>query len=147
MNNEQINVEWRNFFEWQVLAEYDGAGELQHYFIYGNYIDEPLVMHRESDSEDFYYAHDHLYSTVALIDDNGSVVERYEYDAYGTVHIMDAGYNTRTVSSYGNAYAFTGRRLDVLDDGNLLSQHSRHRTYDTYTCSRSGILSYCRSAL
>jgi len=61
--------------EWQVLAEYDGAGALQRYYVYGNYIDEPLVMHRESDDKDYYYAQDHLYSVVALTDDNGSVVE------------------------------------------------------------------------
>jgi len=70
--------------EWQILAEYDGTGELQRYFIYGNYIDEPLVMHRQSDDEDYYYAHDHLYSTVALIgyvDSAWVVIERYEYDA------------------------------------------------------------------
>jgi len=117
--------------EWQVLAEYDGAGELQRYYVYGNYIDEPLVMNDGTD--DYYYAHDHLYSTVALIDDGGDVVERYEYDAYGTVHILDAGYNTRTVSSYGNPYAFTGRRLDVLDNAGLLIYYYRHRTYDPYT--------------
>jgi len=45
--------------EWQVLAEYDGAGAQQRYFIYGNYIDEPLVMHRESDDEDYYYPEFH----------------------------------------------------------------------------------------
>jgi len=90
MNNEQINVEWRNFFEWQVLAEYDGAGELQHYFIYGNYIDEPLVM--SDGADDYYYVQDHLYSTVALIgyvDSAWVVVERYEYDAYGKMTRLD----------------------------------------------------------
>jgi len=88
--------------EWQCLAEYNGAGALQRYFVYGNYIDEPLVMHRQSDGEDYYYGHDHLYSTVVLLDDGGGVVERCEYDAYGTAHIMDASYNSRTVSSFGN---------------------------------------------
>jgi len=118
--------------EWQVLAEYDGSNNLQRYYIYGNYIDEPLVMHRQSDDEDYYYAHDHLYSTVVLLDDGGSVVERYEYDAYGTTHIMDATYNARSASSYGNPYTFTGRRLDALDGGDLLRMHYRHRDYDTY---------------
>ena len=74
--------------DWQVPAEYDDANSLQRYFVYGNYIDEPLVMHRQSDGEDYYYGQDHLYSTVVLLDDGGSVVERYEYDAYGTAHIM-----------------------------------------------------------
>jgi len=124
--------------EWQVLAEYNGSNELQRYFIYGNYIDEPLVMHRESDSEDYYYAHDHLYSVVALTDDGGDVVERYEYDAYGKVQILSTNYEPRTTSLYGNPYTFTGRRLDALDlDGSnvpqLLKYHLRHRDTNPYT--------------
>ncbi len=118
--------------EWQCLAEYSGAGALQAYYVYGNYIDEPLVMHRQSDGKDYFYGHDHLYSTGVLLDDTGSVVERCEYDAYGTVHIMDASYNPRSVSAYGNPYTFTGRRLDVLDTGNLLRMQYRFRDYDLY---------------
>jgi len=116
--------------EWQVLAEYNGAGALQRYYVYGNYIDEPLVMRRQSDSEDYYYAHDHLYSVVVLLDDSGNVVERYEYDAYGTVHIMDSSFVNRQSSMYNNPYTFTGRRMDVLDAGNLTRMHYRHRDYD-----------------
>jgi hypothetical protein len=105
--------------DWQVVAEYDGANGLQHYFVYGNYIDEPLVMHRQSDGEDYYYGHDHLYSTVVLLDDGGTIVERYEYDAYGTVLVYtdDGGDNdwfdgdetTAALSAIGNPYTFTGR--------------------------------------
>jgi len=154
MNVEQKNMEpvnspscaflssWRkhNYFnpEWQVLAEYDGAGALQRYYVYGNYIDEPLVMNDGTD--DYYYAHDHLYSVVVLLDDSGNVVERYEYDAYGTATVFtdmtdwqDESPTTASKSAFGNPYMFTGRRLDMLDNGNLLSQYSRHRTYDTYT--------------
>lgn len=111
--------------EWQVLAEYDLVGHLRN-FIYGNYIDEPLVM---DDGTDYYYVHDHLYSTAALLDESGNIVEHYEYDAYGTTNIMDASYNVRTVSAYGNSYIFTGRQLDVLDQGRLLRMYYRHRDY------------------
>jgi RHS repeat-associated protein len=113
---------------WQVLAEYDYMGLVRN-FVYGNYIDEPLVMN--DGDNDYYYANDHLYSTAALLDDTGEVVERYEYDAYGTTHIMDASYNPRTESAYGNPYTFTGRHLDTLDNGNLHHMHYRHRDYDT----------------
>ena len=116
--------------EWQVLAEYNGAGAQQRYFIYGNYIDEPLVMNDGTD--DYYYAQDHLYSTVALIDDGGTVVERYEYDAYGKVQILSTNYALRTTSLYGNPYAFTGRRLDILDDGNKKIYYYRERYYGPY---------------
>jgi len=63
-------------------------------YVYGNYIDEPLVMNDGTD--DYYYAHNHLFSTVALTDDTDAVVECYEGtcpghrsgNAYGVVHIL-----------------------------------------------------------
>jgi len=127
--------------EWQCLAEYSGAGTLQRYFVYGNYIDEPLVMHRQSDGEDYYYGQDHLYSTAVLLDDSGNVAERYEYDAYGTVLVytedgddndwFDGDETTATASAKGNPYTFTGRRLDTLDNATLHHMHYRHRDYNT----------------
>jgi RHS repeat-associated protein len=116
--------------DWQVLAEYDGSNNLQRYYIYGNYIDEPLIMNDGTD--DYYYGHDHLYSTAVLIEDGGGVVERYEYDAYGTTLIMDASYNPRTMTLYGNPYGFTGRHLDIFDNGNQELNHLRHRETDPY---------------
>lgn len=125
---------WNKAFErHKLLAEYDGSNNDKRYFVYGNYIDEVLVMRRFSDSEDYFYGHDHLCSVVAIFDDAGAVQERVEYDAYGTAHIMDASYNARATSSYDNPYTFTGRRLDELDSGNLEVMYYRHRTYDTYT--------------
>jgi YD repeat-containing protein len=73
--------------DWQCLAEYDAAGPQAvqlRYFVYGYYIDEPLIMHRQSDGKDYYYGRDHLYSTAVLLDNTGTVVERCEYDAYNT---------------------------------------------------------------
>ena len=95
-----------------MLAEYDGSNNLQRYFIYGNYIDEPLLMVDTTGQSDvdYYYAQDHLYSSAALIEDDGDVIERYEYDAYGNVHIMDGNYNSRSSTLYANPYTFTGRR-------------------------------------
>ena len=99
-------------------------------------------MHRQSNGEDYYYGHDHLYSTVVLLDDGGNVVERYEYDAYGTVlAYTDDGNDdtwftgddtTASASAKSNPYTFTGRRLDMLDGGNLLRMHYRHRDYDAF---------------
>ncbi len=43
------------------------------YFVFGSYIDEVLVMH--DGTGDLYYAHDHLYSPVALLAANGTVDE------------------------------------------------------------------------
>ncbi len=32
---------------------------------------------------DYYYINDHLNSVVAVVDEDGDILERYEYDAYG----------------------------------------------------------------
>jgi hypothetical protein len=62
------------------LEEHNGTS-LTAYYFFGNYIDEVLLMYRSG--SDKYYLHDHLYSPTALLDNSGSVIERYEYDAYG----------------------------------------------------------------
>ncbi len=116
--------------EWRCLEERDGEGALEALYVYGNYIDEVLLMDRLG--AEYYTLHDHLHSAAALLDWSGAVVERYEYDAYGTVHVFDGSWNPRTASAYGNPYTFTGRRLDVLDAGNLKLMYYRHRYYEPY---------------
>jgi len=103
--------------QWQVLAEYNGAGVFQSLYVYGNYIDEVLMT--DDGANDYYYTHDHLYSSAALIEDDGDVIERYEgacpersrRNAYDNVHIMDGNYNSRSSTLYDNPYTFTGRRV------------------------------------
>ena len=106
------------------------------YFVFGNYIDETLVMHvipAQAGTQDLYYAHDHLYSPVALFAANGTVAERYEYDAYGSVQILTSNFSPLTSSQHGNPYYFTGRELDTLDAGNCTLMHYRARSYDPET--------------
>lgn len=133
---------------WQVLLEtdWDSSGLTEtdlRLFVYGNYIDE--VLRRERYYMDqgqkigsgpmvMYYLHDHLYSPTVLLDSNGTVWERYEYDAYGKVSIWDPSFSyTYSTSNYSNPYFFTGRRLDTLDSGSCEPMHYRHRAYDTHS--------------
>ena len=79
--------------------------------------------------EDYYYAHDHLYSPTALLDDSAAVVERIEYNAYGQADVTIV-----SGSGTGNEYLFTGRRLDILDtNGSLKIYYYRNRCYDPHT--------------
>ncbi|KPK72405.1 MAG: hypothetical protein AMJ79_15725, partial [Phycisphaerae bacterium SM23_30] len=111
-----------------MLTETDENGAAQRWFIYGNYIDEVLVMVAEGTPDKYYYyAHDHLFSTVALMEDDGDVVERYEYDAYGKMTRYDPDFTEWSGTEAGNPYYFTGRRVDVLEDGDLTLQYSRNR--------------------
>ncbi len=126
----------------RVLLETDvDASETDvRYFVYGNYIDEVLVM-RDVDSTntvpdgDYFYGHDHLYSVVCLFGAAGNPAERYEYDAYGKVRVLDADFTDDAdgLSDVGNPYTFTGRRLDSLDSGRLVLMYYRTRTYDPET--------------
>jgi len=78
-----------------------------------------------------YYVHDHLYSPVALTTKAGSVLERYEYDAYGEPTFWSSGFTTESNEpGCQNPYVFTGRRIDILDNGNLKLQYNRNRYYN-----------------
>jgi RHS repeat-associated protein len=101
-------------------------------FVFGNYLDEVLVMgYRFSTSWfDFYYGHDHLYSPTVLYGATGIAVERYEYDAYGSVQILTSAFYPLASSQYGNPYTFTGRELDTMGNNTLHLMYYRARYYD-----------------
>ena len=81
-------------------------------YTFGSYIDEVLCMVK-ANGDRYYYSTNDLYSTYALTDSTGTVVERYMYDPYGRVTVLDGlGETVRTESAYGNPWTFTGRRLD-----------------------------------
>ncbi len=121
--------------QWQVLAEYTPSGTQQAYYVYGNYIDEVLFWHvipAQAGIQDFYYLHDHLYSVVALLNPAGTVIERYEYDAYGKASILSSDFSPLSSSGCGNHILFTGREVDSLDNGSLSLQCNRNRYLSQY---------------
>ena len=88
----------------------------------------------DSNEDMYYYAQDHLYSPTALIDESGDVVERYEYNAYGSAMIYNSDFSkTYAVSQYGNPYLFTGRRMDSFDSHARRLGFYRNRYLDYYT--------------
>ena len=113
----------------QEIAEYANGGAAnapQIQYVFGNYIDEPLMM--ISGSNKYYYHNNSLYSVAALTDAAGAVVERYRYDPYGKVTILAAdGVTVRTASSYSNPWTYTGRR----SDGETGLMYYRARVYST----------------
>jgi len=95
--------------DWRCLEEGDGEGALEALYVYGNYIDEVLVMEKLAGDNQgmYYYGHDHLFSVCVLFDDGGAVTEYTEYDAYGYA---------RTGTAYGvDQTWFTSD--DVVADG------------------------------
>jgi len=49
---------------------------------------------------------------LAFVDESGSVVESYEYDAWGNVTVFDSGGTEIEASNIGNRYLFQGREYD-----------------------------------
>ena len=60
----------------------------------------------------YYAIKDHQNTVIALVDETGSVVESYEYDAWGRTKVFDAFGTELTASPYGNRYCFQGREID-----------------------------------
>ena len=72
---------------------------------------------------------------MALLESNGDVAERYEYDAYGEPRFYDADFVllATQASGYNNPIMFTGQRLDRLDSGDLILVYYKNRYYDPGT--------------
>ena len=93
---------------WNVIAEYDSSGVLKTKYIHGARLDE-LLAKIDSSGSAVYYCHDALGSTVAITDASGTVLESYEYDAFGKVAVYDASGAIITGTAHSNRFLFTGR--------------------------------------
>jgi RHS repeat-associated protein len=95
----------------QEIAEYVNGAFSQSY-VYGSYIDEPLLK-TDSAGNKIYYHANNLFSIAALTDNAGTVVERYKYDPYGKATVLAAdGITVRLNSLHGNRVGHTGRTKD-----------------------------------
>ncbi|MCC5831338.1 MAG: RHS repeat-associated core domain-containing protein, partial [Phycisphaeraceae bacterium] len=118
--------------DWQVVEErVDGAVHAQYLWCL-SYIDTPVLRWRDTTGneeldETLYYTVDANKNVTALIDAaTGNVVERYLYDPYGWVMVVDDGWNTVAWSaSRKNEILFAGYRYNP-ETGYY---HVRHREY------------------
>ncbi|MBX3417067.1 MAG: RHS repeat-associated core domain-containing protein [Pirellulaceae bacterium] len=120
----------------QTIADYArgaAASSPSFRYVYGSYIDEPILRHGgtgstlpTSGTSLAYYHRNQQYSIVALTNHSGAILERYAYTAHGELTIMAANGTLRTTSLYNNRYTYTGREWDP--DFNLY--HFRARLYD-----------------
>jgi len=95
-------------------------------YIYGNETDETIQMIRKDMT--YYFHTNHLGSTIAVSNINGTLIERVRYDAYGIPIIVDSTGIELSASSIGNNILFTGREFD--DELNIY--HFRARSQHPY---------------
>jgi RHS repeat-associated protein len=106
----------------QVIADYArgaAAAAPSFRYVYGSYVDEPLLRHAgtgttlpTSGTAALYYHRNQQYSIVGLSDAAGTLVERYAYTAYGELTILAPNRTARATSSFQNRYTYTGREWD-----------------------------------
>jgi RHS repeat-associated protein len=101
----------------RIIEEQNPAGSTLATYTYGNYVDEVLTMDRGGQT--YYYHPDALWNVTALTDSSGNVAERYTYDAYGGVTVLDQNYNPLPLNPWGtphsavlNRFLFVGREFD-----------------------------------
>lgn len=72
----------------------------------------------EADGDRRYYAlQDFIYSTAAVIDSSGTVLERYDYEPYDKPTIWTSDYNdTRSETTVHNPFLFTGQMYNTEAD-------------------------------
>ena len=98
----------------QKIEERNASGQVTRHYLWGNGIDELLRLDiYNGNSSTPYYVHgDAIGSTTTVTDENGSLVERVRYDAYGVPSFTDALGQSLKKSTIGNTTLFQGREYD-----------------------------------
>ncbi|MGV3505398.1 MAG: RHS repeat-associated core domain-containing protein [Adhaeribacter sp.] len=100
------------YYDWlQLIEERNELDAVEATYVYGTWLDDILSMTR--DGNPYYYHHNAIGSVVAITNKAGAVVERYDYDAFGNLTIMNGAYGAVSSSAVGNAFTFTGRQFDA----------------------------------
>jgi len=116
-------VEYYVYNGHQVAADLDGNGNVIRSYTWGPGIDNLLSMTLHpaiTNSTDLtistpltlYPIKDHQNSVLAFTDSSGTMVETYEYDAWGSVTVFDSSGAEINSSNIGNRYLWQGREYD-----------------------------------
>jgi RHS repeat-associated protein len=98
---------------WQTIEERNGSDTETQQYVYGAvYIDEPITL--DNTTGRYFYHQNAIFSTFALTNGGGNIVEGYQYDAYGQQTVLQPDFTTvvGTSSTVGNPYMYTGQRFD-----------------------------------
>ncbi len=120
---------------WQVLEERVTSGGTSvprvQYVWSPVYVDALVLRDRDSNGdgtldERLYVVQDANYNVTTIFDNAGNVVERYAYDPFGQVTVLDANWSERAAGSqFGWLYLHQGGRFDATSG----LYHFRHRDY------------------
>jgi len=109
---------------WQLLETRVGAGapeslQPKYQYVWSlRYIDAPVCRDKNTDDdglcddERLHFTNDANMNVTALLDTDGTVLERYAYDPYGKPSFFDANWQPRSASAYDNSILYCGYYYD-----------------------------------
>ncbi len=89
------------------IYEFDPSGGTPSTNVYGRGIDE--IIARSNNGSGQYPMQDHEGSVIVVTGGDGTILESYRYDAFGTPTIYDSSHITHPSSLINNRFLFTGR--------------------------------------
>lgn len=113
---------------WQVHADLDADGAPLRAYTWGPGLDNLLAItvYADGATNSYHAIKDHLGTVQALADATGTIVESYDYDAWGSVTVYDDSGLPIPDSRFGNRYRFQGREYSPATG----LYHFRRRWYD-----------------
>jgi YD repeat-containing protein len=117
---------------WQVLEEREGSLVRSRHVWSPVYVDAMVQRDRDVNGdgtleERLWVQQDANFNVTALLDNSGTVVERFIYDAFGTAAILTPSWGSRSSSLYDWVYLFQGGRQSL----SLGLVHLRNREWGT----------------
>jgi RHS repeat-associated protein len=118
--------------QWQVLEERVGGDTVTQYVWSAVYVDAMILRDRDADASSgngleqrIYVLHDANYNVTAIVDEDGNVIERYYYEAYGSAVYLDDEFVMLPdgQSEHAWQHLHQGGRLDTITS----NYHFRHR--------------------
>ncbi len=91
------------------IEERDGSNNLLNKTVFTNFL-SPVM--NEKNGSLYYYHQNELNSVEAISNNNGRLLERYQYDVYGKISRYDSLNNPLASSLAGNRFGFTGQEYD-----------------------------------
>jgi RHS repeat-associated protein len=117
---------------WQVLEEAVSGTTKSRYVWSPVYVDALILRDRDTDAngtldERLWAVQDANYNVVALVNGSGTVVERYAFDSFGAVTVLNGSWTVIGSSAYAWQYLHQGGRLDATSG----LYHFRMRDYSS----------------
>ena len=113
--------------QWQLLEERVGGTVKSSYVWSPVYVDAMVAKDRLDVGDRLYPTHDANFNVTALFNSSGTLIEKYAYDAYGAVTIMNASGTVLGNSANGWQHFHQGGRLGA--ESGLY--HFRNRDYSS----------------